>query len=158
MACLRFGAKLHGSSEYASHALHLTWVSAWCMTRRARPALGCQPGLGRIQDLLKHHTLQAVYEAALWQCCPHTCLVFSPAHSNESPLVSEMCTADSSVDDGRYWTNPAVVEKISAAMGQPVAEGAQPEGEEAIEGGEEEEEEDEEPNVHSAASTGGPKS
>lgn len=56
----------------------------------------------------------------------------------------------------RYWTNPAVVEKISAAMGQPVAEGAQPEGEEAVEGGEEEEEEDEEPNVHSAASTGGP--
>ena len=44
-------------------------------------------------------------------------------------------------------------------MGQPVAEGAQPEGEEAIEGGDEEEdEEDEEPNVHSAASTGGPDS
>ena len=69
-----------------------------------------------------------------------------------------MCTADLSVHGGRYWTNPAVVEKISAAMGQPVAEGAQPEGEEAVEGGEEEDEEDEEPNVHSAASTGGPES
>ena len=82
----------------------------------------------------------------------------SPSHSSKRPLVRETCTADLFVCDGRYWTNPAVVEKISAAMGQPVAEGAQPEGEEAIEGGEEEDEEDEEPNVLSAASTGGPKS
>ena len=79
-----------------------------------------------------------------------------PFSFQQEPTSQIALHRNSSVYGGRYWTNPAVVEKISAAMGQPVAEGAQPEGEEAIEGGEEEEEEDEEPNVHSAASTGGP--
>ena len=60
LGCPACGAKLHGSSDLASDTLYLTWVFAWCMTCRAMTALDCQLGLGRTDDLRKHHRLQAV--------------------------------------------------------------------------------------------------